>query len=233
MLCQVAELLVEIPAADGMDRRCRDYQTESTLPADIVIRREGYRPEAWPTLNEDYMAYMESGIQFYLGLLGFHGLMLHASAVEYEGRAYLFSGPCGAGKSTRTRLWHDQFGAVIFNDDKPALRRLEEGWYAYGTPWCGKDGINQNRKVSLGGICFLHRDDETIQIRPMEPLAAIRSIMSQTFYQLWPRQMDRLLPLVEGLVTEIPIFEMSGPPNQETAVLCRDTMTRSAKERFG
>ena len=57
--------------------------------------------------------------------------------------------------------------------------------------------------------------------------------MSQTLYQLWPRQMDRLLPLVEGLVTEIPIFEMSGPPNEETAALCRDTMTRTAKERFG
>ncbi|OUN19923.1 hypothetical protein B5G34_16720 [Flavonifractor sp. An82] len=233
MLCQVAELLVEIPAADGMDRRCRDYRTESALPADIVIRREDYRPEAWPTLSEDYMAYMESGIQFYLGLLGFHGLMLHASAVEHEGRAYLFSGPCGAGKSTRTRLWRDQFGAVIFNDDKPALRRMEEGWCAYGTPWCGKDGINQNQKTPLGGICFLRRDDGHVQIRPMEPLEAIRSIMSQTLYQLWPRQMDQLLPLVEGLVTEIPIFEMSGPPNGETAALCRDTMTRAAKERFG
>lgn len=233
MLCQVAELLVEIPAADGMDRRCRDYRTESALPADIVIRREGYRRSAWPTLNGDYMAYMESGIQFYVGLLGFHGLMLHASAVEYEGRAYLFSGPCGAGKSTRTRLWRDQFGAVIFNDDKPALRRMEEGWYAYGTPWCGKDGINQNRKAPLGGICFLQRDDAHIQIRPVETLEAIRSLMSQTLYQLWPQQMDRLLPLVEGLVTEIPIFEMSGPPNEETAALCRDTMTRAAKERFG
>ena len=233
MLCRIAELVVQVPAADGMDRRCRDYRAETTLPADIVIRREGYRRSAWPTLNQEDMAYMESGVQFYVGLLGFRGLMLHSSAAEYEGRAYLFSGPCGAGKSTRTRLWRDQFGAVIFNDDKPALRRLEEGWYAYGTPWCGKDGINQNRKVPLGGICFLHRDDENTQIRPMETPEGVCSLMSQTLYQLWPRQMDQLLSLVEGLVTEIPIFEMSGPPNQETAVLCRDTMTRAAKERFG
>ena len=233
MLCKVADLFVEIPAADGLERRCREYRAESVLPADLRIRREGYRPEAWPTLDKEGMAYMESGLQFYVGLLGYGGLMLHASAVEYEGRAYLFSGPCGVGKSTRSHLWEKQFGAVIFNDDKPALRRVEEGWYAYGTPWCGKDGINRNRKVPLGGVCFLHRDDGRVQIDLLKPVRAVSSLMSQTLYQLWPRQMDRLLPLVERLIAEIPIFQMSGPPDRETATLCRDTMTRAAKERFG
>ena len=32
--------------------------------------------------------------------------------------------------------------------------------YAYGTPWCGKDGINQNKKVPLQGICFLIQSKE-------------------------------------------------------------------------
>ena len=53
MLCQVAELLVEIPAADGMERRCRDYPAESALPPDIVVRPAGYPPEAWPPLEGD------------------------------------------------------------------------------------------------------------------------------------------------------------------------------------
>ena len=66
----------------------------------------------------------------------YNGLMLHASAAALGGRAYLFSGPCGRGKSTHTRLWQQTFGEAVqvFNDDKPALRRLDGRWYAYGTP---------------------------------------------------------------------------------------------------
>lgn len=33
------------------------------------------------------------------------GFYLHSSAVELDGRAYLFSGKSGVGKSTHTRLW--------------------------------------------------------------------------------------------------------------------------------
>lgn len=53
----------------------------------------------------------------------YNGLMLHASAAALGGRAYLFSGPCGRGKSTHTRLWQQTFGEAVqvFNDDKPVL----------------------------------------------------------------------------------------------------------------
>ena len=100
----------------------------------------------------------------------YNGLMLHASAAALGGRAYLFSGPCGRGKSTHTRLWQQTFGEAVqvFNDDKPALRRLDGRWYAYGTPWCGKDGINLNQKWPLGGICFLEKSQENRIRRPPE-----------------------------------------------------------------
>ena len=38
------------------------------------------------------------------------GFYLHSSAVELDGRAYLFSGKSGVGKSTHTRLWQQIFG---------------------------------------------------------------------------------------------------------------------------
>lgn len=100
----------------------------------------------------------------------YNGLMLHASAAALGGRACLFSGPCGRGKSTHTRLWQQTFGEAVqvFNDDKPALRRLDGRWYAYGTPWCGKDGINLNQKWPLGGICFLEKSQENRIRRPPE-----------------------------------------------------------------
>ena len=44
--------------------------------------------------------------------------------------------------------------AIIINDDKPVLRRLEDGWYAYGTPFSGKTDENVNKKVKLQGNLY-------------------------------------------------------------------------------
>ena len=146
MLCKIADLLVDIPEAGGMSPRCRDYLVDQESEVDIRIHEERYEIEKWKNLSLQDSIYLESGMQFYRQLLNFNGLMLHSSALELDGVAYLFSGPCGVGKSTHTRLWQSTFGekVKVFNDDKPALRRLDDGWYAYGTPWCGKDGININ-----------------------------------------------------------------------------------------
>lgn len=177
------------------------------------------------------MAYMESGMQFYWRLLRFSGLMLHASAVAMEGRAYLFSGPCGMGKSTHTGLWRQTFGdaAQVFNDDKPALRRLEDRWYAYGTPWCGKDGINQNKKVPLAGICFLQRGEEN-HIRRLTPAETVGRILAQTTYRLQPASMDLLLGHIDALAREIPMFELASRPETAAARLSYETMRRAAEE---
>ena len=110
MLLKVADLYAEVPEAGGMAPRCRDYLTEDKVSADIIIRAELYNMEKYTVFSYEYAAYMNSGSQFYRELLKFSGFMLHSSAIEYEGRAYLFSGPSGRGKSTHTRLWQSLFG---------------------------------------------------------------------------------------------------------------------------
>lgn len=63
----------------------------------------------------------------------YNGLMLHASAAALGGRAYLFPGPCGRGKSTHTHLWQQTFGEAVqvFNDDKSPPSAV---WTAAGMP---------------------------------------------------------------------------------------------------
>jgi hypothetical protein len=187
MLCKIAELITEVPAG-GMAPRCAGYLAKEASEPEIIIRQEYYRAECWPNLTPEQMEYMESGMQFYWHLLRYNGLMLHASAAALGGRAYLFSGPCGRGKSTHTHLWQQTFGEAVqvFNDDKPALRRLDGRWYAYGTPWCGKDGINLNQKWPLGGICFLEKSQEN-RIRRLSAAEALPLILSViSLLLLWP-----------------------------------------------
>lgn len=232
MLCSIAELTVEIPEVGGMAPHCRDYLIRDTFGADIVIRAESYCKELYPaTLSPEDLAYMETGRIFYSHLLDHEGMFLHASAVELEDRAYLFSGDSGVGKSTHTRLWQQLFDARIINDDKPALRQRDGRWYAYGTPWCGKDHIQQNRKVPLAGICFLRQGSEN-RIRALTPAEAVENILRQTFHR-YPvvKDMELTLRCMERLLEQIPVFLLENLPNAEAARLSMSVMTRTAKER--
>lgn len=161
----------------------------------------------------------------------YNGLMFHASAAALGGRAYLFSGPCGRGKSTHTHLWQQTFGEAVqvFNDDKPALRRLDGRWYAYGTPWCGKDGINLNQKWPLGGICFLEKSQEN-RIRRLPAAEALPLILAQTTYRLPPQYMELLLASLDSLLREIPVFLLENRPEEAAARLSFETMRRAAEE---
>ena len=185
MLCRIADLIADVPTAGGLAPRCEEYLCNLELQPDIVIREDLYRTERYdPRLSSNTIAYMESAYQFYQKLVRFDGFYLHSSALVLDGKAYLFSGHSGVGKSTHTCLWQSVFGsdARIINDDKPALRRIDGIWYAYGTPWCGKDGINKNEKAPIAGVCFLKQAKDN-HIRCLTAAEAMQRIMSQTIYK--------------------------------------------------
>lgn len=233
MRCKVAELLVEVPNAGGLAPRCRDYLCNDEGSADIVIRTDLYRTDRYhPDTDPEMIAYLESGRQFQTGLLNYNGIYMHSSAVSLDNKAYLFSAASGTGKSTHTRLWQQVFGdaAQVFNDDKPALRYLNDTWYAFGTPWCGKDGINQNRKVPLAGICFLKQADKN-KIRRLSPEEAAQKFFAQTIFKFDdPQYLDKLFAILEKIVETVPIYELENRPEPEAVHLSYETMRRGAEE---
>ena len=233
MNCLIGDLIVEVPEVGDLVPRCAEYCYDGNAGADIIIRTEDFRPNAWKGLTGDDYIYCESGSHFHFQLLKFNGMMLHASAVVVEDRAYLFSAPSGTGKSTHTRLWQQMLGkkAQIINDDKPALRCIDGVWYAYGTPWCGKDGININRKARLAGICFLKQAPHN-RIRRLTNQEAVQNIIWQTMRRFrLTESMDRMLNNVDSLVRNIPIFELENCPEIAAAQLSYETMHRAAEEK--
>lgn len=224
MLCRIADLYVEVPEGGGMAPRLRDYVAEEQRTPDITVREEGYDESRFPDVSAEAFPYLHSGWLFYSHLYLHGGMMLHASGVELGGRAYLFSGPSGIGKSTHTREWEKQFSARIFNDDKPAIRQIDGVWYAYGTPWCGKDGININLRAPLAGICFLRRGAEN-SIRRLSVIEAVAATISQTNNRFKTEKgLDRLTDIVEKLTAEVPFYELSTHDPEAAARLSHETM---------
>lgn len=139
---RIADLTVGLQANGHiLARRSQPYFFETTRPVDFTIFLSPdflqHKQQENPHLSMDECEYIWTGADFYRRLLNFDGLMLHASALAYEGRSYLFSASCGTGKSTHARLWRQHFGrnqVSIINDDKPALRYMDNSFYVYGTP---------------------------------------------------------------------------------------------------
>ena len=73
-------------------------------------------------------------------LLHYGRLILHASAVIYHERAYLFTAPSGGGKSTQAKIWEQTLHAQVINGDKVVLHNNGSDLIAYGSPIAGTSG---------------------------------------------------------------------------------------------
>lgn len=95
-------------------------------------------------------------------------LLVHGSAVVFDGKAYLFIAPSGTGKSTHTRLWCELLGerAYIINDDKQMIRIDDSGATVHATPWGCIPKPMQGERAPLAAIVNLTRG-ETNEIRPV------------------------------------------------------------------
>ena len=86
-------------------------------------------------------------------------ILFHGVLISMEQKGFIFTAPSGTGKSTHARQWTAVFGdkVNIINGDKPLIRLSENGVFAYGSPWKGKEKIGSNECVKLFGICYLQR----------------------------------------------------------------------------
>ena len=142
-------------------------------------------------------------------LLKRNTILLHGSTIAVDGNAYLFTAPCGTGKSTHTRLWREVFGdrAVMVNDDKAFLKITDSEVYAYGSPWSGKHGLDTNVCVPLRGICFLRRGDAN-EILPASAENWIPELRHQCFVPEDPCWADKVDFLIGCMTKIVPMWEM-------------------------
>ncbi len=109
------------------------------------------------------------------------GVMLHACGVVYQGQGYLFAGVGGAGKSTTARLWENQTGARVLNDDHIIVRKINGQIRIYGTPWHGQGGIALPEEAPLHRI-FVLKHAFSNQATPLSPVRAAFRLISTLFF---------------------------------------------------
>jgi hypothetical protein len=139
-------------------------------------------------------------------LLGHHGFLLHAATVVRDGRAYVFTGRSGAGKSTVASL---SPSGTVLTDEISLLRRENGGWRAYGTPFWGEfRAAGSNTSAPVAGIFRLLQAPEN-RVTPIRPVTLLRSILPNVLFFSSEAQANRsLLEILTRAVKVIPGYNL-------------------------
>lgn len=191
------------------------------------VSLHGTRIEQWLTFT--------AAVDFcYLLSTACHDTVLtHSSAVMYKGRAYIFLGKSGTGKSTHSRMWLKALEDVeLMNDDHPVIRLDRDGNpVVYGTPWSGKTHCYKNVQAPLGGIIRISRAPYNKPNR-LSPIHGYASLMTSCSGMTWEKDLadgkDRAL---QGIVSRTPCWVMECLPDEDAARICSQAVTAVWEER--
>ena len=151
-------------------------------------------------------------------------LHLHSSFVLYKDKALVFTGPSGIGKTTQAELWRDFQGALIVNGDACLLRRMEDGWHAFGTPVHGSSPYCENREAPLSALVVLKQGREN-RLERLDAFSALSECLPE-FYR--PRMdhetEDTFWKAADSLFREIPVYKLTCRPDREATELVKETI---------
>ncbi|MGO8983485.1 MAG: hypothetical protein ACLPLR_19270 [Terriglobales bacterium] len=140
------------------------------------------------------------------------GFLLHSASAICEGRAYLFSGVSGAGKTTMTRL--APADVTLLTDEISYVRPTGVGYQAFGTPFAGelaKSGENCAAPVSA--LFFLEKGPEN-RVEELAPAEAVRRLMRNILFFAGDRGLvEKLFATACDFVSGVPICRLTFYPD--------------------
>jgi hypothetical protein len=146
-------------------------------------------------------------------LLPQRGFLLHGATVVRDGRAYIFFGRSGAGKSTVASLSPE--GSVL--TDEISLVRYSNGcWQAHGTPFWGEfRAAGINRLFPIAGL-YLLKQAKDDRAEPLSLKQGLRALLPCVlFFTAEKRAHETLLHTLMGLIEEIPCHRLHFRRNAE------------------
>jgi hypothetical protein len=142
------------------------------------------------------------------------GVEIHGCGVRDRfGRAYVFAGQSGAGKSTIGRLWAERDDVTVLSDERVVLRTDGPGVTVWGTPFHGDAILASPASGELAGVFFL-RHAAAHSLVPLAGAHAIAQLMSCAFLPFYdPRAVASTLDAVEHALGAAPAYDFLFAPD--------------------
>lgn len=128
--------------------------------------------------------------------------VLHSACFDVDGDGVAFAAHSGTGKTTHMMRWLGYLGdkATVVNGDKPIVRFIDGIFYAYGTPWMGKEKLGCNMRTPLKHICFIERS-ETNYVEQLDKSNAVQRIFNQVYMPKDPMAAVKTMQLIDRLLS--------------------------------
>lgn len=153
-------------------------------------------------------------------------LAVHSSCIVYQGKAVLFLGESGTGKSTHTRLWREHIeGAALLNDDSPMIRVEEGKVWAYGSAWSGKTPCYKQERYELVACVRLSQApyNKIQKLSVLQSYGAIHPSCAPEFAYddvLY----DHVSRMIGQILSVVPCYHLACLPDREAAMLSCQTI---------
>jgi hypothetical protein len=143
------------------------------------------------------------------------GVEIHGCGLlDSAGRAYLFAGQSGAGKSTMAHLWIDQPGVRLLSDERVVLRTDGDRVMVHGTPWHGEAGLAAALAGQLAAVFFLNHG-ATNAVLPIHGSLATAKLLACSFLPFHTAAaIDRTMTALERVTTAGSCYDLWFTPDQ-------------------
>jgi hypothetical protein len=147
----------------------------------------------------------------YLARIG--SIIVHACGIDHGGKGLLFVGESGAGKSTLTRIWNKENGVEILSDDRIIIRKMNDQYWMYGTPWHGDAKFASPAKVKLEKVFFIKHGRANF-IKAVSGTFPVLQFLKASFPPYWDKNcMEFAMEFFNDLVAAVPCRELSFVPD--------------------
>lgn len=153
-------------------------------------------------------------------------IAIHSSCIVCNGKAVLFLGESGTGKSTHTRLWREHIEeATLLNDDSPILRVEGDGVYLYGSPWSGKTPCYRAERYQLAGVVRLSQApyNRIKRLSVVQGYAALHPSCPPEFAYS-EHLYDAISKTLSQVLKAVPVYHLACLPDAEAARLSYQTI---------
>lgn len=158
------------------------------------------------------------------------GVFVHSIGVkDLDGNGLIFAGKSGCGKTTTAKLWDKHSKAMVLNDDRIIVRKLNGKFFIYGAPWHGEFNDYLYSKIEsapLKKLFFIHHAPNNT-VRQISQKEAFNRLYPALFPTFWDKgHLENIVSFCQGLIKDTACYSLGFLNNKKVIGFVRKNANR-------